>query len=63
MMSNTLQVEAQPNDPVAYSALSALVHALYELDHVAIVRYCRTNSNDRVADGRGTEAKARQGPF
>jgi len=43
-MGNTLEVQPQPNDAPAYKAMSALCHALYELDRVAIVRYCRTNS-------------------
>jgi len=48
-MGNTLEVQPQPNDAPAYKAMSALCHALYELDRVAIVRYCRTNSTAAVA--------------
>ena len=51
-MGNTLEVQPQPNDAPAYKAMSALCHALYELDRVAIVRYCRTNSTVAATDLR-----------
>lgn len=43
LMGNTLSVEAEPGNGQAATALSALIHALHEVDRVVIARYIRLN--------------------
>jgi hypothetical protein len=63
MVGNTLEVGPQPGDAAAYRALSALAHALYETDHVAIVRYCRTQGPRMCMKERERPARAGERAF